>query len=152
LSQALLYVALTTVGPSIGSFITTSFVDRFDRRVLLTGCSLVMIVAIATFALSRSSVSVAGALIVFGIAGAILVTMLTIYAAEIFPSQVRTFATSSAWAANRAAAAIVPVILLPILHAHSVLLSMLPMCAALGAAALSIVLFGPDGAARRVVN
>jgi putative MFS transporter len=152
LSQALLYVALTTVGPSIGSFVTTSFVDRFDRRVMLAGCTVVMILAVAVFTLARSLVSLGSALIIFGVAAAIFITALTIYAAEIFPSPVRTFATSSAWAVNRAAAAIVPVMLLPLLAAHSVFVSMLTICLALGAALLSVVFFGPDGAARRIID
>ena len=152
LSQALLYVTLATVGPSLGSFVTTSFVDRFDRRVILAGCALVMIVAVAVFALARSPTNLAGALIVFGVATAIFITALTLYAAESFTSRVRTFATSSAWAINRAASAIVPVILLPLLNTHSVFISMVPIWVALAASLSLIVLFGPEGAARRVVG
>lgn len=151
LSQALLYVALTTVGPSLGSFVTTSFVDKFDRRVILSGCALVMLGTVAMFALARSPSSLAAALIVFGIAAAIYVTALTLYAAEIFPSEVRTFATSSAWAINRAAAAIVPVILVPLIGAQSVFMSVLPICLAMGVSVLLIVVYGPDGTARRAV-
>lgn len=152
LSQALLYVTLATVGPSLGSFVTTAFVDRFDRRVILAGCALVMIVAVAVFALARSPMNLASALIVFGVATAIFITALTIYAAESFTSRVRTFATSSAWAINRAASAIVPVILLRLLDAHSTVIAMLPICIALAASLSLIVLFGPEGAARRVVS
>lgn len=152
LSQALLYVTLATVGPSLGSFVTTSFVDRFDRRVILVGCALVMMIAVAVFALARSPTNLASALLVFGVATAIFITALTIYAAESFTSSVRTFATSSAWAINRAASAIVPIILLPLLHAHSVVVAMLPICLALAASLALIALFGPEGAARRVVR
>jgi putative MFS transporter len=152
LSQALLYVTLATVGPSLGSFVTTSFVDRFDRRVILAVCALVMIVAVAVFGLARSPTSLATALIVFGVATAIFITALTIYAAESFTSSVRTFATSSAWAINRAASAIAPMILLPLLSAHSVLIAMLPICVALAASLALIVWFGPEGAARRAVS
>jgi putative MFS transporter len=152
LSQALLYVALATLGPSVGSFVTTSFVDRFDRRVILAGCTLVMIGAVAMFALARDPIALATALIVFGIAGAIYITALTIYAAEIFPAEVRTFATSSAWAINRAAAALVPVILFPLVGAQGVFVSMLPICVALGASLLLITVRGSEGAARRAVG
>jgi putative MFS transporter len=152
LNQALLYVTLVTVGPSIASFLTTPFVDRFDRRVILAGCAVFMIGAVAMFALARSPASLATALIAFGIAAAIYVTALTIYAAEIFPSEVRTFATSSAWAINRAASAIVPLILVPLLGIHSVAMSMLPICVALGASLLLIGMGSPNGAARRAVG
>jgi MFS transporter, putative metabolite:H+ symporter len=152
LDDALLYVTLATVGPSIASFATTSFVDRFDRRVILAGCALLMIGAVATFAMAQSSALCAGALVVFGIAAALYVTALTIYAAEIFPSAVRTFATSSAWAINRAASAIVPLTLVPLVGAHGVVTSLLPICAALGASVLLIGVRSPSGAARRAVG
>ncbi len=101
---------------------------------------------------SLDPIALATALIVFGIAGAIYITALTIYAAEIFPAEVRTFATSSAWAINRAAAALVPVLLFPLVGAQGVFVSMLPICVALGASLLLITVHGPDGAARRAVG
>jgi putative MFS transporter len=152
LGDALLYVTLATVGPSIASFATTSFVDRFDRRVILAGCALLMIGAVATFAMAQSPAACAGALIVFGIAAALYITALTIYAAEIFPPEVRTFATSSAWAINRAASAIVPLILVPLVGAHGTFTSLLPICAALAASVLLIGMRSPSGAARRAVG
>jgi putative MFS transporter len=152
LNQALLYVTLATVGPSIASFLSTPFVDRFDRRVILAGCAVLMIGAVATFVVAESPAGLAAALIVFGIAAAIYVTALTIYAAEIFPAAVRTFATSSAWAINRAASAIVPLILVPLAGIHSVAMAMLPICVALGASVLLIGVGSPNGAARRAVG
>ena len=104
------------------------------------------------FAMARSSVSLAAALITFGIAAAIYVTALTIYAAEIFPAEVRTFATSAAWGINRAASAIVPLILVPLAGVHSVGLSMMPIGVALGFSLLMIGVGGPNGAARRAVG
>jgi hypothetical protein len=65
---------------------------------------------------------------------------------------VRTFATSSAWAINRAASAIVPLILVPLVGLHSVAMSMLPICVALGASVLLIGVRSPNGAARRAVG
>jgi MFS transporter, putative metabolite:H+ symporter len=152
LNQALLYVTLTTVGPSIASFLTAPVVDRFDRRVILAGCAVLMIGTVALFVVAQSPASLAAALIVFGIAAAIYVTALTIYAAEIFPSEVRTFATSSAWAINRAAAAIIPLILFPLVGVRSVAVSMLPICLALGASVLLLAVGSPHGAARRAVG
>jgi putative MFS transporter len=152
LNQALLYVTLVTVGPSIASFLATPFVDRFDRRVILAACAVLMIGTVALFAGARSPASVGAALIVFGVAGALYVTALTLYAAEIFPPEVRTFATSSAWAINRAASAIVPLILVPLVGLHSVAMSMLPICVALGASVLLIGVRSPNGAARRAVG
>jgi putative MFS transporter len=151
LNQALLYVTLAAVGPSIGSFVTTSFVDKFDRRAVLGACALVMIGAVALFASSRAPGALGAALIVFGIATAIYVTALTLYAAELFPSEIRTFATSSAWAINRAASAVAPIVLFSLVGTQGVIISMLPICVALGLSVLLIAVHGPNGAARRVL-
>jgi len=152
LSAALLYATLTTIGPTVASLVAGLFVDRIERRVALVGCAAVMLITVLTFCVASSRALVAGALVTFGVATAIYVTVLTIYAAEIFPAGIRTFATSTAWAINRGAAVVAPVVLFPLAAAHSATVSMLPICLALGASILLIALFGPNGAAGRAVD
>ena len=136
----------------VASLVAGLFVDRIERRVALVGCAAVMSITVLTFCVASSRALVAGALVTFGVATAIYVTVLTIYAAEIFPAGIRTFATSTAWAINRGAAVVAPVVLFPLAAAHSATVSMLPICLALGASILLIALFGPNGAAGRAVD
>jgi MFS transporter, putative metabolite:H+ symporter len=72
---------------------------------------------------------------------------MTLYGAELFPARSRTSATASAWALNRVASVLVPLLLLPLLHVHGPLALSLVVCAALIAGALLIGLLGPAGAA-----
>jgi len=157
LNDALLYATMTTIGPTLGSLVTGLFVDRIGRRVALVGCAAVMSIAVVMFCFSSapplgSPPLLGAALVIFGVATAIYVTVLTIYAAEIFPAGIRTFATSTAWAINRGSAVIAPVVLFPLIAGHSAMVSMLPICAALGASMLLIAIFGPNGAAGRAVD
>ena len=152
LSDALLYATMTTLGPTVGSLVTGLFVDRIERRTALAGCAVVMAIAVVVFWLSSSRPWLATALVTFGVATAIYVTVLTIYAAEIFPAGIRTFATSTAWAINRGASVIAPVILFPLVASHSAAASMLPICVALGASIILIVTVGPNGAAGRALS
>lgn len=149
--QALLYVALTTVGPTLASLVTGAFVDRLERRTTLGVCAALMLAAVVVFALARSPAWVGGSLVIFGVAAAIYVTALTMYAAEIFPARAMTFATSFAWSCNRGAAVVVPIALLAMITPQDSLRSLLPVCIAM---VLSMVLvgFGPRGAAGRVVD
>jgi putative MFS transporter len=152
LSDTLLYVTLITVGPTVGSLIAGVFVDRIERRVALVASAAIMAAAVMTFWITSSAMWLAGALGVFGVATAIYVTVLTLYAAEISPTGVRTFVTSSAWAINRGASAIAPVLLLPMIASHSAVSAMLPVSAALLGSMLLIAMFGPNGAAGRAVD
>jgi MFS transporter, putative metabolite:H+ symporter len=150
-SRALLFVALTTVGPTVASLITGAFVDKLGRRTTLCAAAALMIAAVLLFALCRSPSWVGGALVLFGLAGAIYVTALTLYAAEIFPSNVRTFATSTAWACNRAAAVVVPIALLAVITPRDSLLPLLPIVMAM-VASMMLIGVGPRGAAGRAVD
>jgi MFS transporter, putative metabolite:H+ symporter len=149
--QALLYVALTTIGPTLASLITGAFVDRIERRITLAACAAVMFATVAVFAFARSALWVGAALVIFGVAAAVYVTALTMYAAEIFPSRTRTFATSFAWSCNRGAAVIVPVVLLALITPRDSFHSLLPIGIAI-VLSLVLVCCGPAGAAGRVVD
>ncbi|MET0291578.1 MAG: MFS transporter [Steroidobacteraceae bacterium] len=144
-SRALLYVTLTTVGPTVASLLTGLFVDRVGRRSLLACCAMLMAAAVLTFALARSALWVTSSLVLFGTAAAVYVTALTLYAAEVFPQEIRSFSTSTAWACNRAAAVLVPIVLLALVETRDSLLSLLPIIAAIVIAVL-LIGFGPKGA------
>ncbi|MDF3020388.1 MAG: hypothetical protein K0Q92_1691 [Steroidobacteraceae bacterium] len=150
-SRALLFVALTTVGPTVASLITGAFVDRLGRRTTLCAAAALMLVAVLLFAFCRAPSWVGGALVLFGLAGAIYVTALTLYAAEIFPRAVRTFATSTAWACNRAASVVVPLALLAVITPRDSLLPLLPIVIAM-LASMVLIGMGPRGAAGRAVD
>ena len=150
-SRALLYVTLATIGPTLASLLTGAFVDRLDRRLTLASCAAAMAATVLVFALARSPAWVIGALVIFGVAAAVYVTALTMYAAEVFPARIRTLATSVAWACNRAAAVIVPVALLALIGPQDSIHSLLPVGIAI-LASLLLVCFGPQGAAGRAVD
>lgn len=149
--QALVYVALTTLGPTLASLITGSIVDRFDRRSVLVTCAVAMGVSVLTFAMSHSVMLVGGALVMFGIAAAIYVTALTLYAAEIFPVRIMTFATSVAWACNRGAAVLVPVMLFTVVGTRDSVMSVLPIIIAI-AVSLVLVCLGPPSPNGRAIR
>ncbi|MET0282352.1 MAG: MFS transporter [Steroidobacteraceae bacterium] len=150
-SRALLYVTLTTLGPTLASLITGAFVDRLGRRTLLIACAVLMVACVLAFGLSTSEGVVAGALVTFGVAGAIYVTALTLYAAEIFPGEIRTLATSTAWACNRGAAVLVPLVLFLLIGPKGGVISLLPIAIAM-VVSVGLIGLGPKGAARQPLD
>jgi MFS transporter, putative metabolite:H+ symporter len=147
LTSTLLYVGAAALGPAVGSLCAGLLIDRFDRRAALIGCAAVMLVSVVTFFTASSDILLLLAVVAFGIGVALYSPAMTLYGAELFPTRHRTSATASAWALNRVASVLVPLVLLPLLHAHGPLALSWVVCAALIASALLIGLVGPAGAA-----
>ncbi len=117
LTDALLYVGLSTFGPVLGTLVAAYGVDRVPRRMSLAASALIMLLAGYAFAISMTPAWLVGVSVVFTIAAALYIPILNLYAAELFSTKVRARGASLAWACNRAGAAISPLILVPLLRA-----------------------------------
>jgi putative MFS transporter len=152
LSDALLYVAIATVGPVVATFLSGIFVDRIERRLaLVLGCIL-MLIATGVFIVGDQPTLLAGSVIAFSIGVATSMPVMTMYGAELFPTSSRASATSLAWAANRLAAVLVPLVMFPLFLAHGAVAVGLVVAGALGATIGHVGVFGPRGAAGNVVQ
>ena len=113
LSQALFYVGVATFGPTLGAVLAGGFIDRAPRPVALAVCSLLMAAAAALFFQTHDPILLAMAVCGFGVLTAVYIPTLTLYGAELFSADTRSRATTLAWALNRAASALAPIVLLP---------------------------------------
>ena len=113
--QSLVFAALSMLGPSIGNVLAAVLVDRVGRRACLVFCAGTMVVMGGLFAESGvfSTLMLAG--IAFNTAGATYSGVLSLYCTELLPTPLRASAFTLAWAAGRIAAALLPVVLLPLL-------------------------------------
>jgi MFS transporter, putative metabolite:H+ symporter len=116
LTDTLFYVGIATFGPVIGTLLAGIFVDRMSRSTALILCALIMLACTAIFFATRSPVLLATSVIGFGLGTAIYMPVMTVFGAEMFPVSIRASATSIAWAVNRVAAVLAPLLLLPLLH------------------------------------
>ena len=73
------------------------------------------------FAASGTPLPLMAAGVAFQLIGAIYIVTLNIYAAEAFPTTMRAAVSSTTWAINRVAAALVPIALLPVLKSAGAL-------------------------------
>ena len=147
LSDALLYIAVATFGPAVSTFLTGPLVDRVERRVSLTLSCGLMLLAVIIFFSSDQPLALASAVIAFAIGVAIYMPIMTTYGAELFPSTTRASATTLAWAGNRLAAVLVPVVILPVFAARGSAALGWEVTFALLATIVLIAVFGPKGAA-----
>jgi len=147
LSDALLYIAVATFGPALSTFLAGPLVDRVERRVSLTLSCGLMLLAVIVFFASDQPLALASAVIAFAIGVAIYMPIMTTYGADLFPSATRASATTLAWAGNRLAAVMVPVVILPVFAARGSSAIGWEVTLALLATIVLIALFGPKGAA-----
>ena len=152
LTDTLLYVGMGAVGPAVGTLFGGLWVDRLDRRLTLLGCAMLMLVCAATFFAAHSPVGLLFAVVMFGVGVALYTPAMTVYGAELFPTRSRTRATATAWAFNRIASALVPILLLPLLHAEGPLVLCMIVCVALIASAVLVSAVGPSGATGAAVE
>jgi MFS transporter, putative metabolite:H+ symporter len=151
LRDVLLYVALSTFGPAIGTFLAAFLVDGTSRRVSLLLTAALMASALIAFFVLDGRVMLAGAVITFAVGVAVYTPIMTMHGSELIPTAIRGSATGFAWAANRLSAALVPIAMIPLVGAYgSVMVAWVVACALL----LSIILAasGPRGAAGAAVE
>jgi putative MFS transporter len=152
LSDTLLYVAVATFGPTIGSVLAAFVVDKVERPTALALCCGGMAVLALVFAGCDTPFWLMAVGTLFNILSAVYTPALVIYAAELFGTGRRAGVTSSAWAVNRLASALVPVVLLPVLHQQGVLAMFAIISAALVVSLVLVLVAGPRGLAGKPVR
>jgi putative MFS transporter len=152
LTDTLLYIGLATFGPAVSTFTVGPLVDRIERRVSLSLCCALMLLAVGIFFALDGPVVLTIAVVSFSIGVGIYTAVLTMYGAELFSTSSRARATSTAWAGNRIASVLVPFVMLPLLHqAGSLAVGAVISVVLIGTIAL-IAFWGPRGAAARAVE
>jgi len=152
LTDTLLYVGLATFGPAVSTLAAGSVVDRIERRVSLRLCCALMLLAVVTFFTVQGRVLLIISVVTFGVGVALYSAVMTMYGAELFPTASRARATSIAWAGNRVASVLVPIVMLPLLHQAGSLPVAIVISAVLAGTIVLITLWGPKGAAARAVD
>jgi MFS transporter, putative metabolite:H+ symporter len=152
LTDTLLYIGLATFGPAVSTFTVGPLVDRLERRVSLSLCCALMLLAVGIFFTLDGPVVLTISVVSFSIGVGIYTAVMTMYGAELFPTSSRARATSSAWAGNRVASVLMPLVMLPLLHqAGSLAIAVVISLLLIGTIAF-IALWGPRGAAARAVE
>jgi putative MFS transporter len=151
LPDTLLYIGLSTFGPTIGTALAATAVDRVDRRVALMACAAAMLGCGAAFVATDSPLWLVAAATVFSLFLSLYIPVLSVYSAELFPTRVRASALAGAWALNRLGAALAPLFLLPLLRnaGASAMFAVIAVALLVG---LLVVALAPKGRQRRSID
>ncbi len=154
LSDSLLFTALTFLGYPVGSALSLPLVERFERKFLLIAALAAMVVCGLAFGFSTGM----SAILVFGFlytsASNVFSNAFHIYQAEIFPTQLRSTASSGTYALSRLATAAMPFVLVPLLAGAGPSVMFAVVAAAMALVAIDVAVLGPrtTGRALESVN
>ncbi|MFF9550003.1 MFS transporter [Methylobacterium fujisawaense] len=148
--QSLAFAALSMLGPPLGTLLTALVIDRLERRACLTALAAAMAALGTAFAASGTFLTLVLVGIAFNTAAATYGSVLAVYATELLPTPLRASAMTCAWAGGRVAAALAPLILLPVLSAYGPHAMFAVITIVLGASA-ALLLAGPRGLSGRAV-
>ncbi len=152
LTDTLLFIAVASFGPFIGTFLAAFGADRLARRTAIAVGATAMALAVGAFALSTGPAGLIAGALSFQLISNIYLAVLAIYAAELFPTRFRSSASSATWAVNRVASTAAPLVLFRVLQTHGVGTMFAVIVSALAASALLVLAFGPKGRAGRPVD
>ncbi len=149
--DSILYVGVSTFGPLIGTIIGSFVVDNIERRTALIVLAIAMGALGIVFALVNDPISLMGTGLLFNLLVNLFTPVIVLYAAELFTTDRRAQGASWGWASNRFASALVPLALLPLLHAQGPLAMFVVIAGTLLAFVAVVAIFGPRGQAGRAV-
>ncbi|RTL66945.1 MAG: MFS transporter [Pseudonocardiaceae bacterium] len=142
-STSLLFTALTYLGYPLGSALSLPLVERFERKFLVIGSLVVMAVLGLAFGFAGSMALI----LVFGFLYTAVSNVFSnayhIYQAEIFPTQLRSTASSGTYALSRLATAAMPFVLVPLLNNAGVAPMFAVVVAAVVIVAINVAVLGP---------
>jgi putative MFS transporter len=149
-SQSLLFAALTYLGYPVGSALSLPIVERVERKFLVIGSVLAM----AVFGIAFGYADSMALILVFGFLYTATSNLFSnayhIYQAEIFPTTLRSTASSGTYSLSRLASGAMPFVLVPLLNSNGATTLFLVVAGALVVVALDVALLGPRTTGRRL--
>ncbi|MEV0266830.1 MFS transporter [Streptomyces sp. NPDC050617] len=141
--HSLLFSALTYFGYPLGSLISLTLIERFERKHLIVASALAM----AVFGVAFGQAADEFAIVITGVGYTAVSNIFSnayhVYQAEIFPTELRATATSWTYAMSRVSTAAMPFALVPVLHAFGAARLFAAVAAVMTVIALEIGVLGP---------
>lgn len=152
LSESLLYVGVSSIGPVVGAMLAGLVVDHFGRRTVLACTGLAMGLLGVLFGLAQEPTWLMATGFLVNLSIAIFLPVLVVYAAETVPAAKRARATAWSWGVRGFGATLVPLFMVPLLHGYGVTALFTVMAATLVVFVAFLLRYGPVGAAGRAVD
>lgn len=151
LRDTLLYVALAALGPIIGTLAASFGIDRVGRRSAYAATSLAAAACGLVFVSAQQPALLVASSLGFMLCATVSLSVLHLYASELFPTASRARAVAGSWAVNRIGAACAPLLLLPLLESRGPLAMYAVIALAVGAG-VALLPVAPPGRPRSALG
>jgi len=146
--HSLTYTSLVLLGYPVGSALSVTLVERFDRRWLIVAGAALM----AVCGLGLGAAQTAAWIVIAGFSYTVVSNVFSnafhVFQAEIFPTFIRTTAAGTAYALSRLSSAAMPFVLLPVLQDRGATPMFIIVAVALLIVIADIGLFAPSTTGR----
>jgi putative MFS transporter len=141
--QGLTFTALSFLGYPIGSALSIPLMERVQRKTLIVGAALGMIVLGLGFGYAENAVLI----VVLGFAYTVVSNLFSngfhVYSGELYPTTLRATGAGSAYSLSRLATAVMPFVLVPLLDSAGPTAVFVAIAAAMVIVALDVAVLGP---------
>jgi putative MFS transporter len=139
----LTFSALTFLGYPLGSLLSVPILERIERRTLIVGAALAMVVFGLAFGFAGSPALILAAGFCYTAASNLFSNGYHVYQGELYPTRLRATGAGSAYSLSRLATAAMPFVLLPLLDGAGPNAVFACIAAAMVLLSLDILLLGP---------
>ncbi|QKT08619.1 MFS transporter [Gordonia sp. X0973] len=137
------FLGVTYLGYPVGSLISLPIIDRVERKYLIVASVTLMAVFGVAFGFADGTAMILVLGFAYTAVSNIFSNAYHVYQAEVFPTRVRGTASSWAYSLSRLSSALMPFILVPVLHHGGSGALFAVVAAAMAMVALSVGLLGP---------
>lgn len=142
-TSSLTYTALSFIGYPLGSALSIPLMERVQRKWIIVGSAAAMIVLGLAFAAGTGPVSITVFGFCYTLASNFFSNGFHAYEVELYPTHIRTTAAGSAYSISRLTTALMPFVLVPLLHSQGTTAVFTVVVAAMLVAIADVALLGP---------
>lgn len=150
--QGLTFTALSFLGYPIGSALSIPLMERVQRKTLIVGAAIAMIVLGLGFGYADDPALI----VVLGFAYTVVSNLFSngfhVYSGELFPTTLRATGAGTAYSLSRLATAVMPFVLVPLLDSAGPTAVFVAIAAAMVIVAVDVAVLGPRTTGRSLAD
>ncbi|MEU7817696.1 MFS transporter [Pseudonocardia sp. NPDC049154] len=150
--QGLTFTALSFLGYPIGSALSIPLMERVQRKTLIVGAAIGMIVLGLGFGYAENPVLI----VVLGFAYTVVSNLFSngfhVYSGELYPTTLRATGAGSAYSLSRLATAVMPFVLVPLLDSAGPTAVFAAIAVAMVIVAVDVAVLGPRTTGRSLAD
>ncbi|GAA2898881.1 MFS transporter [Pseudonocardia halophobica] len=150
--QGLTFTALSFLGYPIGSALSIPLMERVQRKTLIVGAAIGMIVLGLGFGYAANPVLIVALGFAYTVVSNLFSNGFHVYSGELFPTTLRATGAGSAYSLSRLATAVMPFVLVPLLDSAGPTAVFVAIAVAMVIVAVDVAVLGPRTTGRSLAD